>query len=385
MQKPFIAWPQGLEILQRSLHISICLITISIIAGCGFIVQPMRIANDELKNIQTFDPNDYNIKIESTETADGAIEYNLGLKNPANFHIHLKQPTRIKYAPFARDATVKGKINNRSYPILFDTGSKSAVCITTAHVGENQLPVYPLELTDGKGLSRNVGIAMIYNMTVGDLKYCNLPAMYLSIHTEYHPFGIASIKLGESKRITLPLYLIRKFKYMVFDNIRKEIELSRDTAFVVDNPNEWKSYPLLFEDGLMFMHSTIEGVPVKLLIDTGSEAELFLSEICFNKIAEGNPNFDKAWKRNKIAFLPFAGGRAPIKSHYVKGLTFDGYTYSPLTVINVFKESRARELLEGIKRDGIIGFPFFKNTIMVLDFEQEKMWVKKERKSRFEK
>lgn len=370
--------------MQRFFQILICLILTVAITGCSLVVQPRLVANRELENFETFDPNDYGITIKKEKASDESGEYGLAVEIGDAYHVHLKQPTRIKYVPFARQSIVKGKINNKRYPVLFDTGNPSVVHITTAHVEENNLPVYPLKITDSKGHTHDVGVAIIPSMTIGDIKFCNLPAVYSYYHTGYLPLGIPII-LGQNKEVVVPLRVIRKFKYMACDNIKKELEFSADASFKVDDPQGWKTYPLLFEDGWMFIQTSIEGFPAKLMVDTGSQAELFLKESYFNNIAENKPRFGKAWKLNKTAFAPLAGGKTPIKSYFVHGLTFDDYTYSLSTIIRVFKESGLSKLLEDIQCDGIIGYTFFEDTVMVLDFEQEKMWVKKEPKSRFRK
>ena len=363
------------------------------LSSCRLVVQPKLVANEKLIGIPKFDPNDYNIVIhyETYKAEDGSEGYRLKVEDNCVAKAQQADTTRLKYTTFTKKAAIKCKIDSRTYPVLFDTGNPRLAHITTAHVQENQLPIYPLTFTTSNHKTVDFGVAMIEKLKIGDLMITNLPAEYRYYHTGYLPLGIPIIELGQDKEINIPLSVMQKFKYITFDSIKNQMEFSLKKSFSPANCercqgacNSWKSYPLMTtEDGYIYIKSTLEGVPVRLLVDTGSEGDLILTKDSFDKMIEKQPKLLKAWKLNKTGHAPIAGGDFSYQSYFVNGLTFDQYKYNLHTIVEVVGEDIIYDLLEEIELDGIIGFPFFEDTVMALDFEHGKMWVKKARNSRF--
>ena len=316
---------------------------------------------------------------------DNNIQYKIEIDDNPVIQTQQTEPTQLKYAMFASQAVGKCKINNRTYPVLFDTGNARWTVITAAHVRENQLPIYPLTFTSSDGKSWHLGpafgVAMIDELKIADLTITNLPAEYHHYHTGRFLLGLAEI--GQDKDVNIPLTLMQQFKYITFDNKKKRMELSLNNSFRPDDPTNWKSYPLATQDRHIYIETTLEGVPVKLMIDTGSEGDLFLTKDCFDAIAKNQPKLKKAVKRNRTDFAPFEGGSFSCQKYLVSKLTFDKHKHKFHTIITTVDEGNLYEILKKHQLDGIIGFQFFDDTIMTLDFEQEKMWVKKTKWSRF--
>ena len=289
--------PKALTIL-----LALCLSTLT---GCGLIIQPKLVTNDQLKGIPTFDPNDYNCSIdyEMVDLEDGRQGYISQINHKYDIQTQQAEPTQLKYAMFTSTAIGKCKINNQTYPVLFDTGNPDLTNITVAHIRENQLPTYPFKFPTQKEKGMDIGVAMIEELKIGDLTMKNLPAEYRPYHTGHFLLGI--IEIGQDKEINIPLTLMQQFKYITFDNIKKRMELSVNNSFQPDNPTSWKSYPLITEDDRIYIETTLEGVPVKLMIDTGCEGDMLLTKECFDAMAKNQPKLKKAWKINHTSFTPF--------------------------------------------------------------------------------
>ena len=348
---------------------------LSTLTGCSLIIQPKLAVSDSLKGIPTFDPNDYNCSIdyETVTLEDGRKEYTWQIYHKYSIQTQNAGPIQLKYAMFASQAVSKCEINNRTYPILFDTGNPDLTNITVAHIRENQLPTYPFKFPTQKEKGMDLGVAMIEELKIGDLTMKNLPAEYRHYHTGYFLLGLAEI--GQDKKINIPLTLMQQFKYITFDNIKKRMEFSLKESFQPNDPTNWKSYPLITEDDRIYIETTLEGVPVKLMIDTGCGVDMLLTKNSFDTITEKQPKLKKAWKLHKTAFAPLSGGDFPCQSHLVSGLTFDKHKHKLTTIIVTVDEGNLYEFLELKQFDGLLGFPFFDDTIMTLDFEKEKMVI----------
>ena len=377
-----------MKILTKALTIllSLCLSTLT---GCGLIIQPKLMDNDKLKGIPTFDPNDYDCEInyETVDLGDYNIQYKIEIDYNPVIQSQQTEPTQLKYPMFSSQSLSKCKINNQTYPVLFDTGNPRWTVITAAHVRENQLPIYPVKFTssDGRNWDLGLGVAMIEELEIAELTITNLPAEYRHYHTGYTLIGVKPLELGQDKEVNIPLTIMQKFKYITFDNKKKQMEFSLSSSFQPNDPSSWKSYSLATtDDNRVYIETTLEGVPVRLMIDTGSEGDLLLTKECFGAMAKNQPKLEKAMKRNRTVFAPFEGGNIACQKSLVSKLTFDKHKHRFHTIITTVDDGNLYEILNKNQFDGIIGFAFFDDTIMTLDFEHNKMWVKKMKRSRFE-
>lgn len=348
------------------------------LSGCGLVVHRELVASDELEHIVLFDPNDYQINV----TYD-PNQHNLCVKPQQLPTIKQDETISVKYVPFASQAVVQCRIGHKKYPVLFDTGNASLTDITPAHINENQLRVFPFSTYPGLE-DLHCGLAMIEELTMGEMRIRQLPAMYNPQQTDYQLLGLNIATVAQNKDIIIPLYVMQQFRYIAFNHKRKYMTFSRYDSFDADHSADWKSYPIQIEGQRLFIQTTLEGMDVRLMIDTGSAGDLFLTKKCFDRLIIQQPKLQKAWKLKKTGFAPFAGGHFPYQSYLAWGLTFDRCRHRLSTVVDVVDEGRLYDFLVDNQFDGIIGFPFFENTLVVLDFEHKTLWAKKLKWSRFE-
>jgi hypothetical protein len=365
------------------------LLCLPVLSGCGLFIYPDLVAADELTGVAAFDPNDYgfSINFQKIESEDPqAQNYVLDFEGEDIFKVHQALPVTADYVRFAKSAETKGRIGKRTYRVLFDSGNSILPHITPAHIVENQLPVYSVAISPRDEQVWNFGIALIDELNIAGLSITQLPATYNLTYTSYQLFGLGFAEVGKDKTINLSLSVMQEFSYIAFDSRDKKMRLSLDEPFVPDTPADWKSYPFIAtDDNRLFIHSTLEGVPVTLMIDTGSETQLLLTKSCFDRLAESQPNLNYGWKFDRSGFAPLAGGYFPVQSRTIRGLTFDRSTYKGSTNVGIVDDGLIDDFLDENQFDGLIGFPFFDETVMVLDFENNLLWVKKAKGSRFER
>ncbi len=160
-----------------------------------------------------------------------------------------RDPSRIKYHSsysVNRWMAVEGKLGNgRKYPVVLDTGASIALFVNDIHVMENKLAIYPLK-------SHNVdsfgwGMCYLPELHLGQVTLANWPCFYREQHTEVQLLGLP---LAKGKAIIAGLAALRRFKYILFDSIRKEVEFSLKEVFKPKQSDLWTQYPFEIEEDL---------------------------------------------------------------------------------------------------------------------------------------
>lgn len=359
--------------------ILLCLLTILYTAR-GLYIKPKRVAGDSLKNATVLDPNDYSFSI--------AYDPNLNSVDITGADLNQlsqQDPVYLTYAPSSKQAVSRCRIGSNTYPVLFDTGNSTLVHITAAHINENQLPVLAFEYTTAQGNELDLKLAMIEELDLGELHIKNLLATYNLEHTVHQLFGMDAAKVGEDKTLNISLAIMRQFSYIAFDHPKQRMELSLTTRFKPDDAENWKSYRLHIKNRRPYIQSTLEGVDVMLLVDTGSSGGLLLTKECFGRISRRQPELQKIPKREVTSFAPLSGGPYSCLACSPKDVTFDKCKYPLTSEINIIEKGILYDHFMENGFDGLIGLPFFDHTVMVLDFKQHTVWVKKTKGSRFEK
>lgn len=348
-----------------------------VLCGC----QSMLVASKELKEFTVFRPVDYNLPIEHTLPKKKGGREKIRFNFPEFPPPKMEQLgiTKIPYAGPVKSAIGICTIHQHTYPVLFDTGNPFIANISVSHVRENQLPVYPNNPNEW-----GFGVAVIPQIQIGTLCLKNVAVDFDFEHSSTCLFGLPWLELKQSKEIGIPLSVIRQFSYIAFDNIENQMEISLADPFAPMSPDQWTSYPFEIRKGYLYLESTLGGLPVTLILDTGCEADLFLDKSCFDKMLTNHSESPKIKKLKKKGFAPHEGGTFSLASYLVSGLVFDRQSYNDVTFVGVVENNRHSRFLQKNQFDGMIGFPFFKNTVMVLDFEKNLMWVKKAKGSRFQ-
>jgi hypothetical protein len=177
---------------------------------------------------------------------------------------------------------------------------------------------------------------------------------------------------SEESTIILGLPVLREFKYVVFDNIKEQVELSRGESFEPSDANTWERYPISIEEdfhgnAFLFVNIPVAGEDIELQLDTGSGRGLAMSEGCWERIRERIevPKLKKG--RQSYPYI----GRLSCRQGVVAEFNILGRTVKNAE-ISVFANDSP--LLQG--SEGLLGMQYFRDSVMVLDFYRDVMWVK---------
>lgn len=292
----------------------------------------------------------------------------------------LEHPHRIKYHELNslhRNIVVEGNlgINAHKYPVVLDTGSSQPVVLNAAFVRKNNLPICNNEISNTDFNGKILGICKLLRLDIGDVILEGWPCIYFESNSGLNLFGIpiASSAYGKDN-IILGLPLLREFKYIIFDNINKEAELSYHESFEPDNFENWKKYPISIEEdfhgnAFLFVRLSVAGYETELQFDTGSGRGMAIGETLWNEI---NNNLEKVKLKKGKDIYPYIGN-LPCKKGEISRLEFGNRTINNAE-ISVFRDDCP--LLDGC--EGLVGMQYFSNTVFVLDFEHDLMWLRED-------
>jgi hypothetical protein len=297
----------------------------------------------------------------------------------------------------------------RKYPIILDTGASVGLFVNDIHILENKLAISPFKR--GPHFAKNSemgtqhhsedsvesGMCYLPELHIGQLTLVNWPCYYRSQHTELQLLGIPLVK---GKAIIAGLEALRRFKYIAFDSVKKEVELSPTETFKPEQPDLWAQYSFSIEEDLggnvcLLVKIPIAGKDVELQLDTGSGRGLAISQELWDGLPFcGDPILQKDRKMGTRENLAKWGpDEIHKKIRHVK--LRKGVDLYPYIGRLVCKHGVIPELEVGsrIVRNarvsvfpddspivdqcsGMLGMQYFQDTVMVLDFERNLMWVK---------
>jgi len=299
----------------------------------------------------------YSENLDSTRQIDGNIEQH--------------DPFRIKYHPsysVNRWMAVEGSLGNRrKYPVILDTGASVALFVNDIHIIENKLAIYPLKSNNNDSVGW--GRCHLPELHMGQVTLANLSCFYREQHTEVQLLGLP---LAKGKAIIAGLAALRRFKYIAFDSVKEEVEFSLDKVFKPDHSDLWTQYSFEIEEDLggnvfLFVKVPIAGEEIELQLDTGSGRGLAVAE----ELWEGMSNKIQHVKlRRGRDLYPYIGWMACKRG--VAGELEVGNRTVRDARISVFPNDSP--IVN--ERSGLLGMQYFQDTVMVLDFERNLMWVK---------
>ena len=342
-------------------------------AGClGEAVFYSVVNTERLENrddVCLMDPNDKRYSVKVFQNRDGVKDFLW----ETDGQIVQDKLCRVKYHSLYSAnlfTVVEGKIGSgKSYPIILDTGTSQAIFVKDIHVLDNNLPIYPMGRKDIGSDGYGVGLCYLPELRIGEVILVNQPCFYLERRIQFGLFGLSALK-DDSIIVGLPA--MRKFKYIMFDYIRKEVEFSRDKVFSPPEPNSWEQYPFSIEEDFhgndfLFVNVPIGDENVELQLDTGNGNGLAVREELWQKISGkiGNVNL-----KNGTDLYPYIG-KLFCRQGVIGELAM-GKMKIRNAKISVFPNDCP--LLS--ESDGVFGSQYFQDTVMVLDFENRTMWVK---------
>ncbi len=313
------------------------------------------------------DPNNGTYSIEVFERSDGTVDYSWDIDS----RIEQAETCRVKYHNLwntARFMVIEGSIGSRQYPVILDTGASQAVFVKNKHIKDNKLSVFPLKTAQFEGF--DFGLCYLPKLMIDDISLVDWPCFYLN---RRGLFGLFTNSDNEDNAVILGLPALREFKYILFDSVNEEVEFSTDKDFETTNEQLWMQYPLSIEEDFhgntfLFVSIPVAGSEIDFQLDTGNGNGLAVTEELWDEIQNSIP---KVKLKSQSQLYPYVG-RLKCKKGYVPEFEFAGRIIKNADV-SVFPDDSI--LLE--ECGGLLGMQYFRNTILVLDFEREMLWVKK--------
>jgi hypothetical protein len=348
--------------------------TLLVISGCTFVVQPALVPNRNVEQWTVADANDYGITL--TRSADGTCFYSWN--HSVSFDPNNAAMPAYGHRYFWQIASaVRGQLNGRTYFTVWDTGASPFIMIEDTQINRHKMPVIFFKPDDK---SDSAGLAFAESLQVGPIQYDNAPCVFLKHHAEHRLLGLVPVHRFEW--MVLPLDLMAAFGHIEFDQVANEIRLSETEPFRPDDPSQWLA--LAFEirqSGMnrLLLQLPVEGIPTTLFLDTGAAYELFLSNELMQRLHQKRPDFLEARTRRTHIYIPYAGGMINSRKFTAGNVHLADRTFDRIEVFY-----REKDPDPALPFDGIIGINLFRDTVMVLDFKQNLMWVKKTKGSLFE-
>ena len=258
---------------------------------------------------------------------------------------------------------VMARLNGRQYPMVIDSGCGLNLVVNDVVVKEHQLEIFPFEFPD----STLAGFCRVDKLEIGNMTISNPPCAYTLNHYEKRVLGRTKWK---ERQILFGLGLLHRFRYFLIDNVASEVEFGMRESFQADPLYMWGQYRMSIETTKrnarnLMIHTTIAGEETKARLDTGTNWSLALSQNVWSKLStelhvlnesRGQARFFHGWNDiNTITVAELSVGDKCM-------------TNTPIVVLNdtVFGENFI-----------LIGMDYFKDTVIVIDFEHSLLWVRK--------
>jgi hypothetical protein len=351
--------------MKRILLSSLLGLSLILQAGCRMVVVNGK-RLEGMAGIRLTGPND---PINGSYWAKDIQSANLDGSNQMDGDTKQRDPFRIKYHSSHsanRWMAVEGRLGNgREYPVVLDTGASIALFVNDVHIMENQLAIYPLKSNDSVGWGR----CYLPELNIGQVTLANWPCFYREQHTEVQLLGLP---LAKGKAIIAGLAALRRFKYIAFDSVRKEVEFSLGQAFKLAQLDLWTQYSFAIEEDLggnvfLFVKIPIAGEEIELQLDTGSGRGLAIAEELWERM------------RKRIHYIKLRKGRDLYP--YIGWLACKQGVAPKLEVGNRTLENAMISVFPNDSPivdqcSGLLGMQYFQDTTVALDFERNLMWVK---------
>jgi len=323
--------------------------------------------------IDLIDPNDGPYSIEVIQRNNGERDYFWDIESK----IVQENTCRIKYHKLYSTTgfmVVEAEVVNSKtrYPVVLDTGASQAVFVKVIHILENKLSIYPMETGRVDLNGYRLGLCHLPKLRIGNATLANWPCLYLEPNTNISLLGLSIAKDNSKGNVILVgLPAMRTFKYIMFDSISREAQLSLNNVF---DPNEWdlwERYPFSIEEdfhgnAFLFVELPIAGKQTELQLDTGSARGLAVSEGLWKQM---QPKIHTGTMRKGNELYPYIG-RLQCRRGVIPKLEV-GHRTVENAMISIFPNDSP--LVEDCQ--GLLGMQYFQNTVMVLDFERNLMWI----------
>lgn len=261
-------------------------------------------------------------------------------------------------------AHVMAEINNKQYPVAIDSGFSEHLMVNDVVIIENQFEIFPFEhkTTD------SAGFCHLEKVQIGDMTITNPPCLYTLGHYEKRLLGRTKWKQSQ---IIFGLALMRHFRYVLVDNISSIVEFGMGKSFAPDPNESWLKYPMALETDEKNMRRIMVEIPIagrvrQVAFDTGASNNLLVSQSIWKKFSEVLEVVGTSENRIRMIY-----GWEEVSINTVGELGIGERVVSNATVA---------VLSNGSKKGPdffLLGMGYFKDTAIVLDFENNLLWIRR--------
>lgn len=255
--------------------------------------------------------------------------------------------------------------SGRTYSALLDTGCPHQVYINDAVVRDCDLAVFPGGRDSGTG--SYMGLCEIPSIKFANLTVRNPCSWYGQRQWQFRIFGIP---LYRRRTVFIGLGLMQGFSYILFDNIKQRVVFNPEDTFAPEDSSQWVNLPFVIENRdkeRMMIDISLAGRPVHVEFDTGSFDSLILQ--------------NAAWQRLKDRMDVRGGTDGRLRTSQYGDLPCRRNVLPQLQIGQVTLKSIRVDILPDDSPyaqnvDGIIGLACFKKTLVVLDFQENLLWLR---------
>lgn len=307
--------------------------------------------------VRVLEPNNPSFKVTRSEPNRVHIEW-------AKTKVTLKNKT-CRIAQLGTGfVQVMGQLNgDKEYPTVIDTGNPMWLVVSDTVVADSALDIYPIQEMD-----KDVGgLCHMHRIKIGDIVITNPLCHYALGHYERRVLGRT---IWKEKRMLLGLGIMRKFVYLVIDNLDGEVEFCAEGSFQADPNEPWSQYSMSIEkDELnqerLMVNMRIAGQERQVVFDTGFDGTLGIIERTWDELSD------------KLTVLRrghsyFATPRGLV---FYRDITVERLEVADRLIDNAIIHVKSNDT-PFARGCFTLGMGYFQDAVIVLDFERGLMWIK---------
>jgi len=308
--------------------------------------------------IRLMDPNHVIFEVISQESNRVNVKWD-------KTEIHHTGRCRVKMREESPNVQVLAQVNDgKIYPIVIDSGATKYLAATDSLVLDAGLEIFPID-----ELGKNIGgLCHLDQLRIGTLTIVHPACEYWLSHYERRVLGQT---IWKEKKLNLGLNLMKEFSYILFDNVTREVEFATNNSFNPQDSNQWHQYPISIERNEKQHTRLIVDIPLagqtqRIEFDSGASPGLILTESIWAKISSGLHilNQEKDQLRTPLS------GWLPSRKITVEQLALGNISIND-AMIHVIADDNPFG-----KDEFTLGIGFFRETVIVLDFERKILWVR---------
>ena len=279
--------------------------------------------------------------------------------------IHHQGRCRVKMREDSPNVQVLAEVNDgKSYPLVLDSGATTYLAVTDSLVLDAGLEIFPIY-----ELGKNIGgLCHLKQLKIGTLTIVHPACEYWLAHYERRVLGHT---IWQEKKLNLGLGLMKEFSYILIDNVTQEVEFAANTLFNPQDPNQWHQYSMTIEHDEKPNDGLIVDIPLvnqsqHIKLDTGAGPGLILTESMWTTIV--NDLQMQHQKKERLA-TPLSGW-LPCRTITVEQLTLGNTSVNDARIHVIADDNPYGQ------DEFTLGMGFFKETVIVLDFERNILWIR---------